>query len=239
MPDMNYCTTTDAIGARLSVVMITMNEEGAVGQVIQEIREVVPAAEIIIVDSSRDKTPEIAKGMGVEVIRQFPPRGYGLAMEQALRAGSREVIITLDCDNTYPAKRIPELAKLILEQGYDLVDASRLQKKPKAMPWLNYWGNVLFARFASALFWVRLTDLHSGMRAYRKTMLDSIEFDAKGAALPVELLLKPLALSYKIHTLFIDYHERIGVSKMQSLDTSWWTLKRIIKVWKFKPKFGS
>ncbi|MBA2651677.1 MAG: glycosyltransferase family 2 protein [Tatlockia sp.] len=221
---------TDAIGARLSVVMITRDEEEAVGRVIQDIRKVVPQAEIIIVDSSQDKTPEIAKANGAKVIRQFPPCGYGPAMEQALRAGTREIIITLDCDNTYPAKKIPELAKLILEQGYDLVDASRLQKKPPAMPWLNYLGNVLFAKFASLLFLRHLTDLHSGMRAYRKSMLDSLEFESKGAALPVELLLKPLALSYKIHTLFIDYHERIGDSKMQSLDTVWWTIKRIIKV---------
>ncbi len=233
MPVMNTNlkhSSVDTLGAQVTVAMITMNEEGAVSGVIRDIKRAVPGAEIIIVDSSHDKTAEIAKENGAIVIRQFPPCGYGPAMEKALRAGTREVIITLDCDNTYPAKRIPELAKLILEQGFDLVDASRLQKKPAAMPWLNYMGNVFFALIASALFFRRLTDLHSGMRAYRKTMLDSLQFEAKGAALPVELLLKPLLYNYKVHTLFIDYHERIGQSKMQSLDTSWWTLKRIIKV---------
>ncbi|MBA2656997.1 MAG: glycosyltransferase family 2 protein [Tatlockia sp.] len=219
-----------ALATRLSIVMITMNEEEAVGQVIQDIKKFVPEAEIIIVDSSKDRTPEIAVAQGAIVIRQFPPCGYGPAMDKALRAASREVIVTLDCDNTYPAKIIPQLAQLILEGGFDLVDASRLQKKPQAMPWPNYLGNVFFARLASALFLKRLTDLHSGMRAYRKSMLDSLQFEAKGAALPVELLLKPLALGYKIHTLFIDYHERIGESKMQSFDTSWWTFKRIIKL---------
>jgi glycosyltransferase involved in cell wall biosynthesis len=220
----------NSLGRGITVAMITMNEEGAVAKVIQDIRAVVPEAEILIVDSSHDKTAEIASANGAKVIRQFPPCGYGPAMERALREGLGEVIVTLDCDNTYPATKIPELAAGILEQGYDLVDASRLQKKPEAMPWLNYIGNVFFAWLASAFFFRRLTDLHSGMRAYRKTMLDDLSFDAKGAALPVELLLKPIVLGYEVQTVFIDYHERIGESKMQSLDTIWWTFRRIIRV---------
>ncbi|MFW2532955.1 MULTISPECIES: glycosyltransferase [unclassified Legionella] len=222
--------TTDPTGKRVTVAMITKNEEKAVGRVIQDIKQVVPDAEIVIIDSSADQTATIAEKMGAKVIRQIPPRGYGPAMERALREASREVIITLDCDNTYPSKKIPELASLILDQGYDLVDASRLGKKPEAMPWSNYVGNVVFAWLASLLFFRHLTDLHSGMRAYRKTMIDALQFDAQGAALPVELLLKPIISGYKVHTVFIDYHERIGQSKMNALDTSWWTIKRIIKV---------
>lgn len=222
--------TTDPTGKRITVAMITKNEEKAVGRVIQDIKQVVPDAEIVIVDSSTDQTATIAEEMGAKVIRQIPPRGYGPAMECALREASREVIITMDCDNTYPSKKIPELASLVLDQGYDLVDASRLRKKPQAMPWPNYFGNVVFAWLASLLFFRHLTDLHSGMRAYRKTMIDALQFDAQGAALPVELLLKPIISGYKVHTVFIDYHERIGQSKMNALDTSWWTIKRIIKV---------
>ncbi|WP_019217527.1 glycosyltransferase family 2 protein [Legionella tunisiensis] len=222
--------TTDPTGKRVTVAMITKNEEKAVGSVIQDIKQVVPDAEIIIVDSSTDQTATIAEELGAGVIRQIPPRGYGPAMERALREANRDVIITLDCDNTYPSKKIPELASLILDQGYDLVDASRLRKKPQAMPWPNYFGNVAFAWLASLLFFRHLTDLHSGMRAYRKTMIDALQFDAQGAALPVELLLKPIISGYKVHTVFIDYHERIGQSKMNALDTSWWTIKRIIKV---------
>jgi hypothetical protein len=61
-------------------------------------------------------------------------------------------------------------------------------------------------------------------------MLDALQFDAEGAALPVELLLKPITYGYKVHTIFINYQERIGHSKMNAFDTSWWTLKRILKV---------
>ncbi|MES2218902.1 MAG: glycosyltransferase family 2 protein [Pseudomonadota bacterium] len=220
----------DSIGKHISVVMITRNEEGSVGTVIKDIQACVPDAEIVIVDSSKDQTPEIAAALGATVIRQFPPQGYGPAMEKALRSGSREVIVTLDCDNTYPVAKIPELAALLLTKSYDLVDASRLKNKPQAMPWLNYLANVFFAKVAAVLFLRNITDLHSGMRAYRKSMLDALTFQAKGAALPVELLLKPIKLGYKVHHTFIDYHERIGQSTLQPLDSAWWTLKRIVRV---------
>lgn len=220
----------NSIGTHITVSMITMNEEASVGIVIQKIKTVVPDAEILIVDSSKDNTPVIAEQLGARVIRQFPPQGYGPAMERALRESTREVVITMDCDNTYPAEQIPEFATLILEKGYDLVDGSRLKKKPAAMPWLNYFANAFFAWIASVMFFRRLTDLHSGMRAYRKSMIDTLTFQARGAALPVELLLKPIVLGYKVCTLFINYHERIGQSTMQPLSSAWWTLKRIVKV---------
>ncbi len=214
----------------ITVAMITMNEASSVAKVIKDIQAIVPEAEILIVDSSKDNTPMIAKACGAKVITQFPPQGYGPAMTCALRAATNEVIVTMDCDNTYPVQQIPYFASLILDRGYDLVDGSRLQKKPRFMPWLNYLGNVLFACIASLLFLRHFTDLHSGMRAYRKSMLDQLSYQAKGAALPVELLLKPVKLGYKVCTVFIDYHERIGTSTMQPLSTVWWTLKRIIKV---------
>ena len=59
----------------LTVGMISMNEEGAVGEVIDSIRAAVPDAEVLLVDSSKDRTPEIAEGRGARVVRQVPPRG--------------------------------------------------------------------------------------------------------------------------------------------------------------------
>ncbi|MDR3404297.1 MAG: glycosyltransferase family 2 protein [Chthoniobacter sp.] len=216
-------------------MMISMNEEKAVGSVIADIRKYVPDAEIVVVDSSKDRTPEIAEQAGARVIRQFPPQGYGKAMEIALRSGKGDVIITLDCDNTYPANQIPVLAKMVLEDGWDLVDGSRLAAKPDAMPWVNYLGNRFFAIAASILFLRKVTDLHSGMRAYRKSMIDELDFLAKGAALPVELLLLPIKLGYKVTTHFIDYHDRLGVSTMNPFDTCKWTAWRIWRVWSSRP----
>jgi glycosyltransferase involved in cell wall biosynthesis len=198
--------------------------------VISDIRRIVPEAEILIVDSSNDQTAEIAESLGARVLKQYPPRGYGPAMDRALREGTGRVVVTLDCDNTYPAEDIPRLARLVLDDGYDVVDGSRLKGKPKAMPWLNYIANAGFAMLASVLFLRRLSDLHSGMRAYRKSLIEEMSYTAKGAALPVELLLKPIKMGRRVKVVHIQYRERIGPSTMNPLLTSWWTLKRIIDV---------
>jgi len=214
-------------GARITVAMITMNEAEAVAKVIGDIRRAVPGAEILIVDSSDDRTPEIARSLGARVIRQFPPEGYGPAMDMALRSSAGEVVVTLDCDDTYPVERIEGMAALVLEEGYDLVDGSRLAEKPAAMPWLNFLANWGFALIASVVFLRRIDDLHSGMRAYRKTLIEGLSYDKKGAALPVELLLRPLREGRKIKVVHISYRPRIGKSTMRPLESAWWTLKRI------------
>jgi glycosyltransferase involved in cell wall biosynthesis len=207
-----------------------MNEEKAVGKVISDIKKLLPDAEILIVDSSKDKTPEIAESLGAKVVRQFPPKGYGRAMDLALRSASGDVIVTLDCDDTYPTDMIPTLAKLILDDGYDVVDGSRLKSKPASMPMLNYLANKGFAFLASVLFFKNISDLHSGMRAYRKSIIEKIKYNPDGAALPVELLLRPIKDGLKVKIVYIDYFDRLGVSTMQPLISAWWTLKRILNV---------
>lgn len=214
----------------ITVAMITKNEENAVAKVITDIQSVVPDAEILIVDSSDDKTPEIAEKYGARVIRQYPPRGYSPAMDLALRSGNGEVVITLDCDDTYPVDKIPIMANKVLNEGFDIVDASRLKYKPITMPLINYLANWGFALIASILFLRRFTDLHSGMRAYRKSMIDALKFDNRAVSLPVELLLKPVKYGYKLDTIFIDYKERIGASKLEPLKAAWWTVRRILGV---------
>ncbi len=214
----------------LTVAMITRNEEKAIGKVIGDIRRAVPEAEILVVDSSSDRTAEVAEGLGARVIKQFPPRGYGPAMDTALRSAGGKVVVTLDCDDTYPAEQIPALAGMVLEEGYDIVDGSRLGRKPAAMPWLNYFANFGFALLASVLFLRRVTDLHSGMRAYRKELIDELKYQPVGAALPVELLLRPVKLGKRLKVVFIDYKERIGQTTMRPLQSAWWTLRRILAV---------
>ena len=214
---------------KLTVSMITMNEEGAIRKVVEDIRRVVPEAEILVVDSSRDRTPEIAAELGCRVLRQFPPKGYGPAMDRALREASGDIVITLDCDDTYPVEAIPALVDGIAE-GYDLVDGSRVRRRPKAMPLANFFANRVFAVTARLLHGIRSTDLHSGMRAYRKTMLDQVAWDHQGPALPVDLLLIPYRAGFKVKEIGIDYRERIGATTLHRFSSTWWTFKRIFRL---------
>jgi len=220
----------------VSVSMITMNEEGAIGKVIADIRAAVPDAEILVVDSSKDRTPEIAESLGARVVRQFPPRGYGPAMTQALRDARGDVVVTLDCDDTYPTWRIPEFVAAI-DAGADLVDGNRVWRRPPAMPLSNFVANRLFGVVARVALGSKAMDLHSGMRAYRRTMLEALRWDPDGAALPVELVLLPERLGYRVVHVPIEYDERIGKTTLNPLDSTLWTFKRIWRVAR-QPRVG-
>jgi glycosyltransferase involved in cell wall biosynthesis len=211
---------------KLTVSMITMNEEAAVAKVIGDIRRVVPDAEILLVDSSKDRTPEIAESLGCRVIRQFPPQGYGPAMDRAVREASGDVVITLDCDDTYPVEEIPHLVRLI-DEGWDLVNTTRVWKRPAAMPFANFLANRLFALTARVLHGLKTTDVHSGMRAYRKSMIDAVQWQPRGAALPVDMIVIPFKKGFRVTDVKIDYRERIGTTTLHRWDSTKWTFKRL------------
>ena len=86
---------------------------------------------------------------------------------------------------------------------------------------------------ASVFFGRRILDLHSGMRAYRNGVPESLDYNLNGAAQPVDLLLGPLRCRMKVGFVFIPYHERMGDSVMNPLQPSLWTLRRI-----FTARFG-
>jgi glycosyltransferase involved in cell wall biosynthesis len=216
----------------ITVAMITLNEQEAVAKVIEDIQAAMPGEdlEILVVDSSTDQTPAIAEARGARVVRQFPPQGYGRAMQRALTEARGQVVVTLDCDDTYPADRIPDISEMVLSGQWDLVNASRLETRPPSMPFANYVANWLFALAGWAILGVRSTDLHSGMRAYRRTMLDELQFDARGPALPVELLLKPALSGFRVSEIFIPYRDRIGNTTLHRWSSTVWTFKRIIRL---------
>ena len=98
MPDALSCES-------LTVAMITRNEMGAISKVIGDIRHAVPGAEILVVDSSSDRTAEVAQELGARVIKQFPPRGYGPAMDTALRSAvARSWLLSIATIPTPPMK---------------------------------------------------------------------------------------------------------------------------------------
>jgi glycosyltransferase involved in cell wall biosynthesis len=227
----------------VTIAMIARNEEKAIGKVINDIKKFAPEAEILIVDSSEDNTARIAKKAGATVLRDYPASGYGPAILKALLTPKRNVIITMDCDDTYPAKAIPVLLAKI-NAGYDVVGASRISKgKPRNMPLLNYISNKIVNYFASIVYLQHIKDGHSGMKAYRRNVLHSIKWSTKGYvlpgldllksgnrgnALPVELLLKPISMGFKVTEVPIDYKERIGKTKMQKINSFLWSFLRIL-----------
>ena len=192
----------------VSVVMATLNEEEAVGEVIGSIRRVMGnEVEIVLVDSSTDQTAEIAQQLGARVIKQ-PRLGYGIAMQQGMLAANGEIIVTLDCDGTYPVDRIPDLVQWI-EQGWDIVSGSRLRGRHEGMVLLNRLANWVLAWLARVIYHLPTTDLTTGMRAYRREIIHRFNWRAN-QAFTAELVIRPVRAGYRFKEIAIDYGCRKG-----------------------------
>nr|WP_135830491.1 dolichyl-phosphate hexose transferase [Halorussus halobius] len=212
----------------LSVVMGTYNEEEAVGTVLDDVERVTDGrAEVVCVDGSTDRTPEIARERGARVVRQ-EPQGYGVAVREALLAADRPVVVTTDCDDTYPMEQLPEFLDAI-NRGYDVVSGDRLYWGAAAMPDLNRLGNRAFAALASLLMGERVRDTTTGMRAYRREVVEDIAW-TENTGLSAELLIRPLMRGYDVRELPIEYDERAGETKLDPLTGGAAIAKSIVTV---------
>ncbi|WP_253738121.1 dolichyl-phosphate hexose transferase [Halohasta salina] len=212
----------------LSVVMGTYNEEAAVAKVITDIQDVTDGkAEVVCVDGSSDRTPEIAREHGARVIEQ-EPQGYGVAVSAAISAPDRPVVVTTDCDDTYPMEQLPEFLEEI-NNGADVVSGDRLYHGAEAMPGFNRFGNQAFAAIASVLMGTRVHDTTTGMRAYRREVVESIEW-TENTGLSAELLIRPLMRGYEIREEPIAYGERAGETKLDPIQGGAAIAKSIVKV---------
>lgn len=199
----------------VSVVMGAYNEREAIGHVLGDIGEVTDdRAEIVVVDSSTDGTAAIARDHGARVIER-PPRGYGKALRAALLAATGDVIVTTDCDDTYPMERLPDFLDLINE-GADVVSGDRISTGADTMPPVNRLGNQAFALLASGLCLHRLRDTTTGMRAYRRSVIEEIGW-TENTGLSAELLLRPVLRGYDVREVPIEYRERRGETTLDPL----------------------
>jgi len=212
----------------LAVVMGTYNEEDAIATVLQDIEDVTDGrAEVVCVDGSSDRTPDIAREHGATVIEQ-EPQGYGVAVRAAVLAPERPVVVTTDCDDTYPMERLPDFLAEI-NDGADVVSGDRLYYGAEEMPGLNKLGNELFALLASVGMGERVHDTTTGMRAYRRELLHKIEW-TENTGLSAELLMRPLLRGYDVRERPIEYDERKGETKLDPFEGGAAIAKSIVKI---------
>ena len=212
----------------LAVVMGTYNEEAAIGTVLEDIAAVTDGrAEVVCVDGSSDRTPEIAREHGATVIEQ-EPQGYGVAVRKAVLTPERPVVVTTDCDDTYPMERLPDFLEEI-NDGADVVSGDRLYYGAEAMPDMNKLGNELFALIASVGMGKRVHDTTTGMRAYRREVLQKIQW-TENTGLSAELLMRPLMRGYDVRERPIAYDERKGETKLDPFGGGAAIAKSIVKV---------
>lgn len=139
---------------------------------------------ILVDDASRDNTSEVARQLGIRVIRHDRNRGYGgnqkTCYRKALEAGA-DVVVMVHPDYQYDPTAIPQLIEPVLAGRADAVFGSRMMKGGAlrgGMPVWKYNANILLTALENVVLGIYLTEYHSGFRAYSRKYLTSVNFEA-------------------------------------------------------------
>ena len=208
----------------LSIVIPAWNEEDGIRDICERTLAVRPALaavgvdglELIVVDDgSSDKTAAVAESIpGVRLLRHAQNGGYGAALKTGWAAATGEWCGFLDADGTYPPEYFPALYERAVETHADLVIGSRMAGAESEMPLTRRVGNIIFARLVNVVAAANITDSASGMRIFRKEILENLY------PLPDGLNLTPVMTTRALHERLvmtetpIPYSERVGRSKL-------------------------
>jgi len=175
------------------VAIPVYNEEETIAKEILKAKKY--ADKIIICDDgSADSTAEIAKSLGVDVIRHKRNLGYGAAIQSLFKRAKRldfNILVTLDGDGQHDPDDIPKVIKPIIDDEADIVIGSRFVGNSLfAMPWYRRVGVKLITNFVnySTKPSITIEDAQSGFRAYSRKALKTLKLTEKGMSISVEIL---------------------------------------------------
>ena len=223
----------------ISVILPTLNEEESISDCIEEVKRGieelkrvvnvnVDGFEIIVVDSSSDRTPDIAKEKGAVVVR-CEKKGYGYAYSEGFKVARGEIIVMGDADGTYNFLQIPDLIKPLTD-GADLVIGSRFMGKMEkgAMNFLNKVGNRMLTSFLNRTFKLSVSDSQSGFRAVKKSALERLSLKSDGMEFASEMIIEASKKGLKVAEVGIEYRKRRGRSKLRSFKDGWRHLRLML-----------
>jgi glycosyltransferase involved in cell wall biosynthesis len=192
----------DAVEPELSIVIPALDEEVTVGDFVAWCHEGLQTAgvvgEILIVDSSADRTSEIALERGARVLRT-PRRGLGRAYLDALPYVRGEYILMGDADCTYDFRRLAPFVEK-LREGYEFVMGSRWAGsiEPGSMPWLHrYLGTPVTTWILNFLYGSHFSDIHCGMRAIRRDAFERMDLTSQSWEYASEMVLKSVRMNLR------------------------------------------
>lgn len=217
MPDQTH--TPD--GVDVSIVLPVFNELGHLEEEIERIRKTMDESdysyEIVVVDDgSTDGSGQRLKDIeGIRLLRFGTNRGSGSARKYGTQSAHGSIIVWTDVDMTYPNDSIPDLLDQIV--GFDQVVGARTSEEG-TLRLLRGPAKWLIRKLASYLTGVRIPDLNSGFRAFRRDVaLQFLHLLPRGFSCVTTITMAFLSNGYSIKYIPIDYAPRAGESKFH-----WW-----------------
>lgn len=154
--------------SEISIIVPAFNESAAISRVVKTLIDGCEGAEIIVVnDGSADDTGKLAEEAGAKVINHPQNRGYGASLTTGIRESSRDYVLMCDADGQH---RIEDVHKIAAEaDGCDMVVGAR--GKDSHQPLSRRPGKLVLKKFANYLAGIKIPDLNSGLRIFRKEVI--------------------------------------------------------------------
>jgi glycosyltransferase involved in cell wall biosynthesis len=192
----------DVENPEVSIVVPALNEQLTIGDFVdwckEGLRKAGVAGEILIVDSSTDRTAEIAHSKGARVLKA-PKRGLGRAYIDSLPFVRGDYVLLGDCDCTYDFRELEPFVNKFRE-GVEFIMGSRFRGfiEPGSMPALHrYLGTPVTTWILNVLFSSHFSDIHCGMRGITRSALERMGLRSQSWEYASEMVLKSVHMKLK------------------------------------------
>jgi glycosyltransferase involved in cell wall biosynthesis len=161
---------------------------------------------ILVDDGSTDATLEVARQLGLEIFVHNRNYGYGANQKtcyaEALRAGA-DIVVMVHPDYQYDPRLVPQIIAPLLRDEADVVLGSRLKSGSavqQGMPWWKYIPNRVLTALENRVFGLRLSEYHTGYRAFRREVLETVNFGANSDSFVFdqEIIAQVVAAQFRI-----------------------------------------
>ncbi|MBN1221867.1 MAG: glycosyltransferase family 2 protein [Candidatus Aminicenantes bacterium] len=191
-------------------------------------------------DCSQDNTVELAKSLGLKVFVHDKNMGYGAnqktCYKEALKLGA-DIMVMIHPDHQYDPTVVPQLVSPLIEGTCDAVFGSRMlggRPLEGGMPKWKYLANLFLTAVENAVFYMYLTEYHSGLRAYSRKFLETVQFhlNSDGFVFDSEIIAQGVIHQMKIReipiqTRYFEEASQIGFGKSVGYGLS--ILKTLVK----------
>jgi glycosyltransferase involved in cell wall biosynthesis len=196
----------------LAVVIPARNEAATIASVVTSVRLHLPLADVLVVDDgSLDDTARVANEAGARVLRHNRPLGKGAALRTGFLAVRAPLVITMDGDGQDDAADLPALVDGAAG-NIDLVIGSRFlgQFEPGSISWPNYLATRAFNLLIYLRRGTRVTDSQAGVRCYRKSAVEALDWKSTEYEVETELLLRIIEAGGSVREVPVRRQARQG-----------------------------
>ncbi len=204
---------------KISIIVAAYNEQGNIGKAIKRVREVLPHAEIIIVnDGSTDQTLQEAQqfeNQHTKIISYSPNCGKGYATRKGIEAATGSLMAQIDADLQFPPEGLPSLIQPIIERKADIVFGSRylnslVNIEKGSISFIKRLASYVMAGIISFVCGQRYTDVFAGFKAWKSDVIRKLDLQENDFTYEAEIAIKAKKYHYKVIEVPTNYKGRIG-----------------------------